>query len=68
MTEFLCKKLDSLTAWIGAIGLVLFLIHWQSALFILFIALIVLPESKFSDFFKKAAKEVRVKTDHGDLH
>ena len=64
MNEFICKKLDSLTAWIGAIGLVLLIIHWTSALFILFVALIIMPESKFSDFFKKAAKEVKEKTHH----
>lgn len=64
MNEFICGKLDSLTAWIGAIGIVLALIRWETGLLVLFLLLIFLPEQKFSDFFKKASVTIKEKVDH----
>jgi hypothetical protein len=64
MNEFLCKKMDSLTAWIGTIGIFLALFRWETGLLILFVLLIFLPESKFSDFFKKVSGEIKEKASH----
>ena len=64
MNEFLCKKMDSLTAWIGAIGIVLALIKWETGLFVLFILLILLPDAKFSQFFKKVSGKIKNEIKH----
>jgi hypothetical protein len=68
MNEYLCEKLDSLTAWLGAIGIILMLFRWETGLFALFLLLIFLPEGKFSDFFKKMSDKIKEKTDHEGHH
>ena len=57
--NYLKAQMDKTTAWIGAIGLVLFFLGLHSLLFVLFILLIILPESNFSDWAKKGAQSVR---------
>lgn len=56
--------MDSLTAWIGAIGIILALFRWETGLLILFVLLIFLPEAKFSEFFQKLSGEIKEKTNH----
>lgn len=57
--KYLLSQADKLTAWIGFIGLALLFVNWTSALFILFVALVVLPEAKFSDTFKEWTKKIK---------
>lgn len=64
MNEYLCEKMDSLTAWIGALGIILMLFRWETGLFLLFLLLIFLPQAKFSDMFKSIADKIREKTEH----
>lgn len=51
--KYLLDQLDKTTAWIGLIGLILLFVGWGSALFFLFVALIFLPETHFSEKFKQ---------------
>lgn len=64
MNEFLCNKMDSVTSWIGAIGLILALFRWETGLLMLFAVLIFLPDAKFSGFFAKISGEIKEKTHH----
>lgn len=57
--NYLISQLDKTTAWIGFIGLILMALHLYSFMFILFVAMIFLPETSFSSTFKKWAGEVR---------
>lgn len=57
--KYMLAQLDKLTAWIGLIGLILQALHMQSFLFILFVALIALPEGNFSAVFKKWTKSLK---------
>lgn len=59
ITNYLLGQADKMTAWIGFIGLILLFSHFTSALLLLFIALIVLPEAQFSDLFKEWTKSLR---------
>lgn len=56
---YLLGRADHLTAWIGFIGLVLQFLNLQSVMFILFIALLVLPEAQFNLFAREATKKLR---------
>lgn len=57
--NYLLKQADKLTGWIGVIGLLLLFLGLHSFLFMLFVALIVLPEGKFSNLFKSWTTELR---------
>jgi hypothetical protein len=57
--KYLLGRTDSVTAWIGAIGLVLWLLNIKSFLFLLFVALIVLPEGHFRNTFGKWAEKAK---------
>lgn len=57
--KYLLNQADKMTAWIGVIGLALLFLGLSSFLFMLFIALIVLPEGKFSNLFKGWTQELR---------
>ena len=57
--NYLTAQLDKMTAWIGLIGLVLTFLGFHGALTTLFLLLIVLPESQFSEMFKKWTKGIR---------
>lgn len=59
MREFFIKQLDKTTAWIGLIGLFFLLIGWSSGLFFLFIALILLPETSFSEKFRNWTGKIK---------
>jgi hypothetical protein len=61
MRDFLLNKLDSVNAWIGAIGFVLVLLKFNTMLFIFFSLLILLPDTKFTDLFKLVSDEIRKK-------
>lgn len=52
-------RADEMTTWVGAIGLFLQFIGWQSGLFFLFVALLVLPDARFSETFKEWTKKIR---------
>jgi hypothetical protein len=57
--NYLLGQADKTTAWIGVIGICLPLLGLQSVMFLLFIALIVLPQENFTDFFKKRTQQLR---------
>ncbi|MFO0958224.1 MAG: hypothetical protein U0800_12495 [Isosphaeraceae bacterium] len=59
LKDYLLGQLDKLTAWIGLIGLALHFLGFNNLLVFLFVALIILPESQFSDVFKKWTKDIR---------
>lgn len=59
ITNYFLKQADKMTAWIGIIGLILLFLHLGGFLFILFIALIVLPQDEFSKVFAGWTKELR---------
>lgn len=59
--NYLLRQADKMTAWIGFIGICLQLLGLQSVMFFLFIALITLPETQFSDVFKAWTKKIRAK-------
>lgn len=62
--NFILKRLDNTTAWIGVIGLVLLVLNFHGMLAFLFIALFFVPEgnlsgilTKVTDSLKKTAKD-----------
>lgn len=57
--DYLLGQADKMTAWVGFIGLLLFFTGFHSLLFVLFIALIVLPEDRFSEQFKAWTAKLR---------
>lgn len=57
--NYIVSRLDQTTAWVGLIGLVLLMLGLHSFLFILFVLLVCLPESSFSDIFKKWTGDIR---------
>lgn len=57
--NYLLSQLDKTTAWIGVIGLTLQFLGLGSFLFLLFVFLVFLPESSFSNLFKKWTGEIR---------
>lgn len=59
ITEYFLNRADNVTAWIGVIGLILLALHLGSFLFILFIVMIILPETSFSNLFGGWTKELR---------
>lgn len=59
LKTYLLGQLDKMTAWIGLIGLALHFFGFNSLLVFLFVGLIVLPESQFSDVFKKWTNDIR---------
>jgi hypothetical protein len=56
---YLLDQMNKTTAWIGVIGILLQVFHLQSAMFVLFVLLIVLPETSFSSTFKEWAQKLR---------
>lgn len=56
--NFIKKQLNKTTAWIGLVGIFFQLINLYSGLFFLFVALIFLPESSFSETFKKWSESI----------
>jgi len=57
--DYLIAQLDKATAWIGVLGLILYYLNLHTALILLFILLVILPESQFSEMFKKWTSEIR---------
>lgn len=57
--KYLLGHADQMTAWIGCIGLCLLFVGWTSALFILFVALVMFPDAKFSGIFAGWTKKLR---------
>lgn len=64
MNEYLCEKMNSLTAWLGIIGMVLLVCHLFSWLFLLFVLLIVIPDAKFSHAFARLSNFIKSKVGH----
>lgn len=56
---YVLTRLDDPTAWIGIIGLLLMLFGFHSALGMLFVILLVFPETQFNSFFKEWAQKLR---------
>jgi hypothetical protein len=63
MKNYLLGRAESLTAWIGFIGFILeIVLHLGNAstlMLVLFVVLIVMPETKFRDLFADWTKKVR---------
>lgn len=63
MKNYLLSRAESLTAWIGIIGLVLEVVlhmgHTSTIMVILFILLIVLPEANFRTLFADWTKSIK---------
>lgn len=57
--NYLLEQADKLTAWIGFVGMILLFLNLHSFLFLLFIALIALPEAHFSSVFKNWTSQLR---------
>lgn len=57
--KYLLAQADKMTAWIGFIGVLLLLAGMHSLLIVLFVALIALPESQFSEIFKAWTKKIK---------
>ncbi len=57
--DYLLGQADKMTAWIGFLGLALYFVGLHSALVFLFLLLIVLPESQFSEIFRGWTKKLR---------
>lgn len=57
--SYLLGQADKMTAWIGFIGLCLIFLGLHSVLIFLFVLLIVLPETQFSEIFKGWTKKLR---------
>lgn len=57
--DYLLGQADKMTAWIGFIGLVLLFLGFTSILALLFVALVVLPETQFSQVFKGWTQTLR---------
>jgi len=59
--DYLLGQADKVTAWIGVIILLLALGGFYTLLLVLSVALIVLPETNFSEMFKKWTQYLRDK-------
>lgn len=57
--NYLLGQADKMTAWIGFIGLCLIFLGLHSVLVFLFILLIILPDTTFSEIFKVWTKKLR---------
>jgi len=57
--NYLLGQADKMTAWIGLIGLALLFLRFTSILALLFVALVVLPETQFGQVFKVWTVELR---------
>lgn len=64
MNEYLCEKMNSLTAWLGVIGLILLICHMFSWLFLLFVLQILVPDTKFSQLFKSVSNFIKKEVNH----
>lgn len=53
VVNFILKRLDNTTAWIGLIGLLLLILNFHGVLAFLFTALFFVPEGNFSGIFKR---------------
>lgn len=63
LISYLLSRADSVTAWIGFIGIVLQFLKLDHLLEILFLALIVLPEGNFSALFKNLTEKIKESID-----
>lgn len=57
--NFILKRLDNTTAWIGVIGLVLLVLNFHGMLAFLFIALFFVPEGNLSGILKKVTDSLK---------
>ncbi len=57
--KYLLGRLDDLSAWIGIIGLILSAIGFHGALTMLFVLLVIVPQTQFSTFFSDWTKKIR---------
>ncbi len=57
--NYCIAQLDKMTAWIGLIGIICLMLGMHTALAIIFVLLIVLPEAEFSELFKRWTKGIR---------
>ena len=56
---YILGRLDNVTAWVGALGIIFQLLGLHTLLFGLFVLLIILPQANFTNFFGGAAKTIR---------
>lgn len=61
--KYLLTQANKSTAWIGFLGLLFLILHLYSFLFLLFMMLIVFPESRFSDTFKDWTQKIKKQID-----
>jgi hypothetical protein len=59
LTDYLLGQADKMTAWIGFLGIVLYLTGFHSLLIFLFLGLIALPEAQFSTLFQGWTTKLR---------
>lgn len=57
--NFILKRLDNTTAWIGLIGLALLILNFHGLLAFLFIGLFFVPEGNLSGIFKRITDSLR---------
>lgn len=57
--KYILGRLDDLSAWIGVIGLILISIGFHGALTMLFVLLVIVPQTQFSSFFKEWTQKLR---------
>lgn len=60
--DYLINQLEKVTAWIGVVGFILWILGLHSFLVVLFILLIVLPEAHFRDTFAGWNKKIKEET------
>lgn len=58
-TKYMLGRLDDLSAWIGVIGLIFISIGFHGALTMLFVLLVIVPQTQFTSFFKDWTQKLR---------
>lgn len=59
VVNFILKRLDNTSAWIGVIGLILLVLNFHGLLAFLFIALFFVPEGNLSTVFKRVTDSLK---------
>lgn len=53
------KKVDQFSTWIGLVGLILLMLGFHTLLALVFIALILVPDTQFSSWVKMGSDAVK---------
>lgn len=63
MKKYLLGRMESLSAWIGMVGIILEIVlhlgHTSLVMLLLFVALIVIPEASIRELFKEWTTKVK---------